>query len=904
MKDWQHAVQTGELFQTRFRLRQYDGQYHWFQALANQVKDAQGQPLKWIGCHIDITSQLLAEEERTRLRHAIDQGIEGLGLLDQEGKYTYINHAHADIFGYHVDELIGQSWKILYSTDQLAYLEETCFPALHSSGNWQGELFGLRKDGTHVPVEIALSLLMNQDNSSSGLVCTCRDITERKNAEATITQATRTLEQQNQELVSARDQALTAACSKAEFLASMSHEIRTPLNGVIGMTDLLSMTDLDADQREMVETVKHSGEFLLTIINDILDFSKMDAGKMSLEEIPFDVRTTVDEVLEILAERAKSKGLELISVIDASTPQELRGDPSRIRQILFNLIGNAIKFTEQGEVVVNVSVTEEQSESSRLQVSIRDTGIGLSPEAQDRIFESFTQADGSTTRKFGGTGLGLAICKQLVTLMNGGIGVTSQKGQGSTFWFTIPVLSRSSPATSTMPQSPLQGRRLCIVESHGTIRSLLQQYAESWGMVCESAQNGRDGLALLQERARQGTPFDIAIIDQTLSKTTPEDSLSLGETIRHDPALSRMRLILLTSHGQRSDARLTQDAGFNGYLTKPVRHQQLQQCLQMVLDGETSPVASGAMQSHTFMTRHTVEGTQARAHLQILLAEDNLVNQKVAVRMLNTLGYRVDVAANGREAMEAFSRTPYNLILMDCHMPEMDGLEATRKIRKREALGVKREEEEKTSPYALRLTPHENPHVPIIALTANALPGDREMCLESGMDDFLAKPVRLEELSTMLTKWLTDQTANEMKNTSMTTHKRNDSPDRPPCLDNTVLQSLKDLGGDEDPGFFITVVEQFLEDLPRHAENITRAIDHQDTEALMKTAHACKGSSRSIGAISLADVSHALEIMGREGSLEDAATTFEEWLKEQDRTTHALQQVKSEKVEAKGRNTS
>ena len=700
MKNWRHALQSGDFFHIRYRIRRHDGQYHWFLALANQVKNPQGQPLKWIGCSIDISAQMDAEEDKARLRHAIDQEIEGLGLLDQEGKYTYINRAQANIFGYNVDELLGQSWKTLYSTDQLAYIEETCFPQLRRSGNWQGELLGLRKDGTNVPIELALSLLKNQDSSSAGLVCTCRDITERKDAEAIITQTTQALEQQNHELASARDEALASARSKAAFLSSMSHEIRTPLNGVIGMTDLLSGTDLDVDQREMVETVKHSGEFLLTIIDDILDFSKMDAGKMSLEEIGFDVRTTVDEVVEILADRAKSKGLELISFIDATTPPELRGDQNRIRQILFNLIGNAIKFTEQGDVVVNVSVTEEPSESSRLRVSVRDTGIGLSSEAQDRIFESFTQADGSTTRKFGGTGLGLAICRQLVTLMNGEIGVTSQKGQGSTFWLTLPFIPESSPATATMPQSLLQGRRLCIVETHDIIRFLLQHYAESWGMVCEVAQNGRDGLALLHERARQGKPFDVAIVAQTLSKTIPEEGLSLGETIRQDPVLARIPLILLTSPGQRDGVQLAQDTGFTGYLSKPVRQQHLQQCLQRMLAGELSAWTSDDRHSRTLMPTPTVNEAQNLAHIQILLAEDNPVNQKVAVRMLNTLGYRVDIATNGLEAMEALGRTTYDLILMDCQMPEMDGLEATREIRRREALGVKREEKEEISPDA------------------------------------------------------------------------------------------------------------------------------------------------------------------------------------------------------------
>ena len=413
----------------------------------------------------EITERKQVEKAQAHLQRAVDQGIEGLALLDHEGKYTYINRAHAAMYGYSVKELLGLSWKILYSKNQLDSIEEICLPKLRSSGNWQGELLGLRKDGRNVPVEISLSLLMNQDGSSAGLVCTCRDITERKDTEAVITQASHALEQQNQELEKTRDQALAAARSKSDFLATMSHEIRTPLNGVIGMTDLLLSSNLDADQQDMLETVKHSGEFLLTIINNIFDFSTIDAGKLDLEVIDFDIRTAVDEVLDTLAEQASQNNLELIGLVYATTPLQLRGDPGRIRQILFNLIGNAIKYTQDGEIVIDVSVIETATEATTLRFAVTDTGIGITPEAQETLFESFTQADSSTTRKFGGTGLGLAICKRLVTMMQGEIGVISEKGQGSTFWFTIPFAHGSPSPPITFPTVTLQGRRVCIVES-------------------------------------------------------------------------------------------------------------------------------------------------------------------------------------------------------------------------------------------------------------------------------------------------------------------------------------------------------------------------------------------------------------------------------------------------------
>jgi signal transduction histidine kinase/DNA-binding response OmpR family regulator len=719
---------------------------------------------------------------------------------------------------------------------------------------------------------------------------------KRESAENQALASRQNLESTNAKLVLARDQALNSA--KANFLASMSHEIRTPLNGVIGMTDLLLSTGLDADQQEMVETVKHSGEFLLTIINDILDFSKIDAGKLDLEVIDFDIRTAVDEVLDILAERASQKNLELIGLIYATTPLQLRGDPGRIRQILFNLIGNAIKFTQEGEIVVVASVIETATNERTLRFAVTDTGIGIAPEAQRTLFEPFTQADSSTTRIFGGTGLGLTICKKLVTLMQGEIGVISEKGQGSTFWFTIPFAHGSKSSPPVFPNATLQGRRVCIVESNDTIRFLLQHYAQSWGMICDVAQNGSEGLALLQQHAKGEQSFDIALLDHTLSETIQEDGLSLAKRIRQDSGISHIPLILLTALGKRGEGKLAQHAGFNGYLTKPIRHQQLQRCLQMILGSDQRIAPAATSHSSTLITRHTVEEAQAQTQVHILLAEDNVVNQKVAVRMLQKIGYRVDVVENGQEAVEAVGRTSYDLVLMDCQMPEMDGLEATRAIRKAESkkLEVRSKEVETDNPEtpdSLLLTTHCS-RVPIVALTANALSGDREICLEAGMDDFLTKPIRMEQLETMICKWLPHPGASTLENQPITEKIRKNSTTLPPCLDDTTLENLKILGGEDNPEFFLTVIEQFLLDLPRHLEGIKQAVERQDSEALVKTAHACKGSSRTIGATLLAEISYALELSGREGTMTDATAKFEQWLQAQERTTHALQQEREQ----------
>ena len=1009
----QLALEGKKDFNTEFRVIWADQSIHHIAARGIVQRDESKKSVRMIGVNWDITTQKKEEESRAHLQRAIEQSDEGVALLDQNGTYAYINRAHAAMYGYKVDELMGQFWKILYSKDQLAHIDKDCLPQLRGTGKWQGELVGLRKDGSNFPVEISLSLLMNQDGSSSGLICTCRDLTERKRAEdrfrlvvettpngmvmidhsgkmvlinalteslfgysrteligqqiemliptrfrknhphqrdgyiresnphpvmgkgrelwglhkdgheipievglnpietpdgrfilssivditerkaaeEQIQKNAQDLEHKNSELVIARDQALAAAQSKSEFLATMSHEIRTPLNGVIGMTDLLLGSGLDADQQEMVETVKNSGEFLLTLINDILDFSKIDAGKLDLEIIDFEIRPTVDEVLDILAERASQNNLELIGLVYATTPLQLRGDPGRIRQILFNLVGNAIKFTPEGEIVIEVSLLKTATNGPTLRFAVTDSGIGIPPHSQETLFDLFTQADSSTTRKFGGTGLGLAICKQLVTLMHGEIGVISKMGHGSTFWFTIPFAEVSTPLPLPTPNTTLQGRHVCIVESNDSIRFLLQHYVQSWGMTCEVAQNGNDGLALLKAQAR-GHSFDIAILDHTLSETIQEDGLSLARRIRQDPEISDIPLLLLTAFGKRGEGKLAQDAGCNGYLTKPIRHQQLQQSLQMILDTHLQSGSSANSPFSPLITRHTVEEAHAHTKVRILLAEDNIVNQKVAVRMLQKIGYKVDVVENGREAVKALKRTSYDLVLMDCQMPEMDGLEATRTIRKiererLEAMDTDQGSDDSDNNGSSFLT-SDCSHLPIIALTANALSGDRETCFQAGMDDFLAKPVRIEDLRAMLSKWLPQQEASiEMEQPKKKTEP-NDSSTLPPCLDSAILESLKTLGGEEDPEFFMMVIDQFLSDLPRHREGIEQAVANHDSEALVKTAHACKGSSRSIGAMALGEISYELELMGREKSMDKAPEKLGQWLQEHHRTMHEL----------------
>jgi two-component system, sensor histidine kinase and response regulator len=547
------------------------------------------------------------------------------------------------------------------------------------------------------------------------------DIAERKQAEAMLLE-------QKQLLDKSIEEAEEASRAKSEFLANMSHEIRTPLNGVIGMTELLLDTALSDEQKEYAETVRSSADALLSIINSVLDFSKIEAGKLESENIDFDLRTSVEEVMNMMAIKADEKKLDFGCLIHHDVPSFLRGDPCRLRQVLTNLVSNAIKFTKKGEVNLKAFLVQEQSHHVIIRFEVHDTGMGIAQADQDRLFKSFSQVDASMTRKFGGTGLGLAISKKIVEMMDGEIGVDSHEGVGSTFWFTVKLgkQAEESYREAVIP-ADIRNKRILVVDDSPLNRRFVMQYLKAWGCDFDEAFDGVIALEKLKIAVEKCQPFHMAIIDMLMPRM---DGITLGRKIKSDPDITDTTLIMLTSAGKRGDAMTCHDIGFSGYLTKPIKRNQLQECLKTALG---IPYVSVKKPSKPIVTRHSLVEDK-KLKVRILMVEDNLLNQKLGLKIIEKFGYRASVAGNGKEALKILSEQDFDLVFMDISMPVMGGFEATAVIR------------DPSSPVL-------NHQVPIIAMTAYAMMGDREKCLEAGMNDYIAKPIKPSEIISVIEKW-------------------------------------------------------------------------------------------------------------------------------------------------------
>jgi PAS domain S-box-containing protein len=808
--------------------------------------------------HRLVQEQQVTTEELARTTRALSASeaffeslVENLPVnihrKDTAGRFIFANKHFCEYKGKELDEILGKTNFEIDPPELAQEYREIDELLIQTRQPFEAEEARIDPDGQRKWVHIIKMPVLDDSRTVIGTQGMFWDVTASKQAEENLTMA--------------KEAAEAAARTKSEFLANMSHEIRTPMNGVIGMAGLLLQGELNPQQREFAETILASAETLLAIINDILDLSKIEAGKLTFEVLDFDLVKTVEGTLDMLAQRAQDKGLELAGTVASEVPTRLRGDPGRLRQVLVNLVGNAIKFTEQGEVVVRVCKESETRTHALVRFYVQDTGIGISPEAQEKLFRAFSQADSSTTRRYGGTGLGLAIAKQLVTMMGGQIGMYSGPGKGSTFWFTAQLEKQARDLES--PDSyrhVLYQLRVLVVDDNATNRQILRHQLTVWKMLPSSAASGREALKMLRTAAMEALPYDLALLDVQMPEM---DGFTLAQSIKADPAIASTRLVVLTSMGQALSAQELRNAGIAAYLVKPVKQSHLFDCLTNAI-GQTA--------TETFLVYPTssqpvsTSPAPQRERPRILLAEDNIINQKVALGQLRKLGYAADTVANGLDVLAALQRLSYDIILMDCHMPKMDGYEATQAIRKKEG---------SLDQSRLPKSP-----VHIIAITANAMQGDAEKCFAAGMNDYLSKPIGLLDLRVALERWQPPVQVDRFnpfgndrvsdaevaaRGISSAPIEREETP--------VDIECLTEATGN-DPEQLRQLIELYLRNSRELMKDLEAAIQTGTSREIETLAHKYVGASASCGMTAIVGSLRELEQMGRANELSGAAKSY------------------------------
>ncbi|MDX3451804.1 response regulator [Streptomyces sp. ME02-8801-2C] len=826
------------------RVRHADRHWVWTELTSWVVRDPAGEPFEVRGFVREAEGQRRREEAlrllQDQARSVIETARDAFVSIDEDGLVIDWNLSAERLFGFSHRETIGRplTETIIperYHAAHLAGLQRVLAGGeAHVLGR-QIEFTALHHDGHEIPVEVAVWRLKSAKARCFNAFI--RDISERKQTEAALAEA--------------RDHAIAASRAKSQFVASMSHEIRTPINGVIGLSDLLLGTELDAEQSRYTEGVRAAGTALLSLIDGILDFSKLEAGKLELQEVAFSPQVLMEEVVSLVAQTAQAEGLELLCDCRPDLPALVLGDAGRLRQILLNLTSNAVKFTPSGEVLLRARPAPSRPPAEQapwLRFEVADTGIGIAAADQERMFDAFSQADASTTRRFGGTGMGLAICRRLIEAMGGSLDVTSRPGQGSTFFFSVPVRAPDTPEQPPAPPHPdiLRGLRALVVDDNDTNRLILDTQLRRWHIQPTMVADGPQALVALHEAEAAGRPFALALLDMYMPDM---DGLELARRITTDQNFARVRLLLLTSGTPPPIAEL-QAAGIARSLLKPVHQSQLLDSL-VELTTRTWPVATAAPVPTTYPTAH-------RGHL--LLVDDNEINQMVAQGMLTRLGYSADTAADGIQALRMIEEHSYQAVLMDCRMPRMDGYSATRELRRRER--------------------DNGGHLPVIAMTARALAEDRELCLAAGMDDYVCEPVTADELEQALNHWVHPTPA------------QTDNEDRRASIEQR-LNELRGAGTPAEHELVDRLVDHFLARAPEMTSALFHALDRHDAAEIADLAHSLKGAAGNVGAEGLAVSCQELEEHARAGAPASLADIAPRLQVELDRTCRTLETLRS-----------